>query len=244
MLAEIVLDRIPSATSQSHRAPEPRQIRIPTKAGFLAGQVFEAGGPIRNAIVIHPATGVPQRRYEKFARWVAAHEQAAVLIYDYRDMGRSDPKHPRQSRVTMSDWGIEDQSAALDWLCEDYPDRPVTVIGHSLGGMCVPWHRQADAVSRIIAIASGPAYVTRHPLSFMPAVIWFWYVGGPLLTRLFGYLPGKLVGLGTDLPAGVFWQWRRWCTSKRFNRDRLGHGDAGTGPIPHQGGCDADRLQR
>ena len=194
------------------------EVSIPSPAGPLDGRWIKPQGVPRHAIVIHPATGVLQRRYEKFARWLAETERAAVLTYDYRDMGRSNRKHPRQSEVKMSDWGIEDQSAALDFLRAAFPEQPVTVIGHSLGGMCVPWHRQAEAVSRVIAIASGPAYVTRHPLSYMPAVIWFWFIGGPLLTKLFGYLPGKLSGIGADLPASVFWQWRRWCTSRRFNR--------------------------
>ena len=204
--------------SASISCVETEEVSIPSPSGPLNGRMIRPGGVPRHAIVIHPATGVPQRRYEKFALWLAEHEKAAVLTYDYRDMGRSGAKHPRHSTVTMSDWGIEDQSAALDFLRATWPEQPVTVIGHSLGGICVPWHRQADAVSRVIAIAAGPAYVTRHPLSYMPAIIWFWYVGGPLLTKMFGYLPGKLSGIGADLPASVFWQWRRWCTSKRFNR--------------------------
>ena len=220
----------------AHRTDDAEKIAIPSDAGPLAGHLFKPDGPIRNAIVIHPATGVSQMRYVKFARWVAQHEQAAVLIYDYRHTGLSGQLHPRQSHVSMSDWGIADQSAALDYLCEAYPGRPVTVMGHSLGGLCVPWHKRAGEVSRIIAVASGPAYVARHPLSYMPQVLWFWFLGGPLLTALFGYLPGRLSGFGVDLPANVYWQWRRWCTSKAFNR-----GDWGTVmPMPDLARVKAD----
>lgn len=218
MSAVILRAVIPPTKATSAPPIDGEAVSIAAASGPLAGYLFRPRGPIRNAIVIHPATGVPQRRYAKFARWAAEHEQAAVLTYDYRDTGISGQKPAHRSRVSMSDWGIEDQSAALDYLCEAFPDRPVTVIGHSLGGMFVPWHRQAETVSRIVAIASGPAHFTRHPLSYMPQVLWFWFLGGPLLTALFGYLPGRLSGFGADLPGRVYWQWRRWCTSKTFNR--------------------------
>ncbi len=195
-----------------------QDIEFECKDAAIKGQLFAPLCPPRHAIVIHAATGVPQTRYVKFARWLTEAEQAAVLIYDYRDMGRSAQGHLKNSKLKMSDWGVDDQSAALDWLVDRHPDLPVTVIGHSLGGLFVPWHAKAENVSRVIAIASGPAYVSRHPLSYMPQVLLFWYALGPALVKLFGYLPGKLSGLGSDLPANVYWQWRRWCTSRQFNR--------------------------
>ncbi|HMJ13453.1 MAG TPA: hypothetical protein VK524_18670, partial [Polyangiaceae bacterium] len=38
----------------------------------------------------------------------------------------------------------------------------------------------------------------------------YWYGLVPVLSRLWGYLPGK-AGLGVDLPAGVALEWARWC---------------------------------
>lgn len=193
-------------------------VKIPSQGAQMVGHLLTPYGEIRAAVVLHAATGVPQTRYLKFARWLAESQSAAVLIYDYRDMGRSARGPVKYSKLKLSDWGIDDQSAALDFLCEAYPELPIWVIGHSLGGMFVPWHDQAARVSRVIAIASGPAYLTSHPPSYMVQVLLFWYVLGPSLTWLFGYLPGRLLGLGVDLPAEVYWQWRRWCTSKTFHR--------------------------
>ena len=34
-------------------------------------------------------------------------------------------------------------------------------------------------------------------------------------------MPGRL-GLGPDLPAGVYWQWRRLCLARAFHRDDWG----------------------
>ncbi|MGF1619594.1 MAG: alpha/beta fold hydrolase [Rhodomicrobiaceae bacterium] len=217
--------------------PTKLAVTIDAPGAVLHGYLFapQSGQP-RLAIVIHPATGVPQSYYARFARWLAEDRQAAVLIYDYRDMGESSRGPMKDSRATMSDWGVLDQSVALDFLCERYPALPVWVIGHSLGGMCLPWHDKADRVERLITVASGKAYFTRHPLSYIPAVLLFWFVLGPVTTRLFGYLPGKFAGIGADLPANAFWQWRRWCLSRDFYK-----GDWGNAmPVPDLGRMKGD----
>lgn len=185
----------------------------------LAARVFEpAGVPPGVAIVLHGATGVPRDYYAAFARWLAEARGAAVLTYDYRDSGHSARGPVRRSRASMGDWGVLDQGAALEFACETWPDLPVEVVGHSLGGMFLPFHARADRVRQLTAVASGPAFWTRHPPGFLPQVIAFWFLAGPVATLLNGYMPGRLLGLGADLPAPVYWQWRRWCTSPRFHR--------------------------
>ncbi|MDJ0943949.1 MAG: alpha/beta fold hydrolase [Kiloniellales bacterium] len=197
-------------------------VSIPGAEAVLEGRLFGPGAEPRVAVVLHAATGVTQAYYAKFAAWLAESRQAAVLTYDYRDLGASARGPVKASRATMADWGVHDQSAALDFLCARYPALPIWVVGHSLGGLCVPWHARAKRVARVIAVAAGPAHFLRHPLSFLPMVFWFWFLGGPVLAKLCGYLPGRVAGVGTDLPAGVYWQWRRWCTSRRFSRPDWG----------------------
>jgi len=50
----------------------------------------------------------------------------------------------------------------------------------------------------------------------------FWYGPFPLATLVLGYLPGKATGVGHNLPSGVYWQWRRWCTQKAFYANDFG----------------------
>jgi predicted alpha/beta hydrolase len=191
-------------------------VLIDAKGAQLRGYVFSSGTAPARAIVIHPATGVPQRFYAKFARWLAETHSAAVLTYDYRDLGESARGTMTDARSTMSDWGVYDQSAALDLLCERYPGSAVWVIGHSLGGMFLAWHDKAERIERVITVASGKANYLRHPPTYLPLVWAFWFALGPVTTKIFGYLPGKYSGIGADLPATVFWQWRRWCLSPKF----------------------------
>jgi predicted alpha/beta hydrolase len=205
------------------KAETAEPVSIHTDGAILKGYMHMPETPPQRAIVIHPATGVPQSYYAKFARWLTTTHGAVVLTYDYRDMGLSALGPLKDARSDMADWGLKDQSAALDLLISRYPALPVWVVGHSLGGMFASWHERADRVERVIAVAAGPAYFLNHPARFLPLVLLFWLVLGPVTTRLFGYLPGKHSGIGADLPARVFWQWRRWCLSKTFHQVDWGH---------------------
>ncbi len=184
----------------------------------LHGQLFQPDGPPAAAIVFHGGTAVRASFYASFAHWLCRWRNAAVLIYDYRGYGESAAGPVCCSSATMAEWGVQDQGAALDYLCGRFPGLPIEVMGHSLGGMFFAFHKNAPRVRRFTAIASGPAHWTRHPLSFTPAVLAFWFGIGPLLTWLFGYMPGRMIGLGADVPGGAYWQWRRWSVSRGFHR--------------------------
>lgn len=184
----------------------------------LAGKLFEPEGTPRLAVVFHGGAGTPRDYYGRFAQWLCSSREAVVLIYDYREFGHSTTVTARRSNATMAQWGAVDQSAAVDYVFERFPGLPVEVAGHSLGGMFFAFHKNAPRVRRFTAIASGPAHWTRHPLAYTPKVLAFWFLAGPLLTAALGYMPGQAIGLGSDIPTGVYWQWRRWCVSRQGHR--------------------------
>ena len=182
----------------------------------LAGQLFEHESP-EGVTIIHGATGVPFRYYSAFAQWYAEKKKHNVLIYEYRDSGNLTNEEIRNSRVTMSDWGVLDQSAALDYVVREFPNLEIHTIGHSLGGFCIPFHKNASRIKSHTGINSGLAYWPTHPWHFMPQIMLFWFIIGPLLTKLLGYMPGFLLGMKNNLPSGVYWQWRRWCTNEKLH---------------------------
>ncbi len=199
-----------------HAAIEAEEIAIDAEGARLSGRLHRPSGEGRAIWVIHGATGVPQGYYQPFARWLAAEHDAFVVTYDYRDFGASASGALKRSAATMADWGVRDQDAALEAALRAAPGRPLRVLGHSLGGFMTPFHRNAGAVERLVAVASGRVHWSDHPPSYMAQIVAFWWLVGPAATAAMGYLPGRRIGLGADLPAGVYWQWRRWCTTRGF----------------------------
>ena len=190
-------------------------LEIEAEGARLAARFYAPQGEARAHLVLHGATGVPQSYYTAFAHWAAA-RGVGVLTYDYRDFGASQRRPLRESDADFADWALRDQAAAEVRLAALAPEGPLWVLGHSLGGLGFAF-RQPDArVTRIVTVGAGITRVTEHPWPFRAAALAFWYVTGPLATLIAGYLPGRRLMLGADLPAGVYWQWRRWCTQRRF----------------------------
>ncbi len=187
----------------------------------LVGCLYSPDRPFA-AVVLNSATGVLQTFYTHFARWLAAERGMACLTYDYRGTGRSLSGSIRQCRADMIDWGISDQVAARTALRREVPGVPLWIIGHSLGTLMLPNQRDFEGVSRVIAIASGKAYHQDHPWPYRAQALMFWFGLGPLAAALCGYMPGKALRFGEDIPGGVYWQWRRWCTSPDFYDSELG----------------------
>jgi len=188
----------------------------------LKGKLFRPSHDPDAFVILNGATGVPAQFYTAFATWLAKDNNLACLTYDYRDFGASADKHSRASKATMADWGVYDQQAARDFAVSTIPNVPVWIIGHSLGALCLPFQKNLGQISRIITVGCGPNNVRDHPWPYQFLARLFWFGHAPLATLLAGYLPGKLLGLGSDLPAGVYWQWRRWCTRSNFFADEFG----------------------
>jgi|JI10StandDraft_1071094.scaffolds.fasta_scaffold06584_11 predicted alpha/beta hydrolase len=167
-------------------------------------------GPARGAVLIAPAMGVPQRYYATFAAWLAARGFHA-LTFDYRGSGRSRRGSLRAVDADLVTWARRDATAALRQLQDLAPGLPLTWIGHSLGGQLVPFVPDHRELARIITVAAGSGYWRDNSPALRRKVWLLWYLAVPLTTPLWGYFPGRALGMVGDLPRGVIRQWRRWC---------------------------------
>ncbi len=208
--------------TQDFGTPLIRDVRIRSGAATLSGRLTHPAGPPKAVVVLNGATGVKARYYHAFAEWLALKKGIACLTYDYRDFGASQTGDMRDSTAKMSDWGIHDQQAARDWIARIMPGVPIWVMGHSLGGFMLPFQSKLGNIARVITVASGPVHVADHPWPYQALARLFWFGHAPLATKMFGFLPGKKLGFGPDLPAGVYWQWRKWCTTRNFFSDDFG----------------------
>lgn len=210
------------------RGVDGEDLDIRSEGALLRGRLVRPRGTPRAALVLHGATGAPARYYRGFAEWAAAERDMAVLTYDYRDFGASLRRPMRGAKATLADWGRHDQNAALATLARMYPDTPLWVLGHSVGGLWLGWHEAMGRVSRAITVGSGLTHVTDHPLRYRWKARVFWSPPVRLAAKVAGYLPGQLVGLGADLPRGVYEDWRRWCLARGWHLSDVGR----TLPLP------------
>ena len=188
----------------------------------LKGRLHLPLGRPRAVVILHGATGVPARFYGAFARWLAQHQQIACLTYDYRGFGWSSVSQRKARNIKLSDWAVLDAEAARDFAASTLPGVPIWLLGHSLGALCIPFQRDLDQISRIIAVASGTVHTTDHPWPYQGLARLFWFVLGPLAVLTYGRLPGRVFGFSHDIPAKVYWQWRYWCTHRSFHADHIG----------------------
>jgi predicted alpha/beta hydrolase len=188
---------------------------FPAKDGFaLAATVFAPPTAPRGAILINSATAVPRKIYRGFAMYLASQGQA-VLTYDYRGIGGSRPQSLRGFHVRMRDWADLDVTAAIAHMRSVWQTLPLAVVGHSFGGQALGLVPNNGEVSRALFVAAQAGYwgLIQSPERYRVYAM-LRLVGGPI-ARAMGYVPGKL-GIGEDLPAGVFLEWTDWVMSRRY----------------------------
>jgi predicted alpha/beta hydrolase len=192
---------------------------IPTANGAsLGATLFPASEP-KAVVLIHPATAVTQPFYEAFARYLAGIGLMA-LTWDYRGTGASRGPSLRGETVTMADWMLEDVPAVTRWAAEHFPGLPLLAVGHSVGGHALLLAGAQGQVRAGVLVASH-AGITRtiRGGAERARVRFVMRVLAPLLCAILGYMPGRRIGLGEDLPRGVMLQWSRWTTLPRYFYD-------------------------
>ncbi|SFV02777.1 alpha/beta hydrolase family protein [Pseudoduganella namucuonensis] len=88
---------------------------------------------------------------------------------------------------------------------------PLYMVGHSYGGHAfglLPNHGKVDG---LYTFATGAGWHGWMPRLERVRVLLMWNVVAPLLTRWKGCLAWSKLGMGEDLPLGVYRQWKHWC---------------------------------
>ena len=192
--------------------------------GFqLHGTIWKPANQPHTALLINSATGVKARYYSRYAAYLA---QAGflVLTYDYRGIGASRPKSLRGLRATKHDWGVLDCDAAILALEEVKPGLPMMAVCHSIGGFALGLAPNATKIHRALFVGCQYAYWNDYKLLLRIPMWMNWHIVMPILTRVFGFFPGKALRWLEDLPAGVAMEWAtRFHPSFHRYYDRLPH---------------------
>ncbi len=192
-----------------------KTLQIPALDGFLLeASLFPAlpcGDP-RGVVVMAAATATPQGFYRGFAEHLAA-QGWEVLTFDYRGIGKSRPRSLRGFQAGYLDWAEQDLAAVIDWAA---PRGPVHLMGHSFGGQALGLLPRPELVRSLCTFGTGCGHHSYMPRAEQLKVLAIWQVLGPVASTLCGYLPGRALGLGEDLPVGVYRDWKRWCGFRHY----------------------------
>lgn len=182
------------------------EVSFPARDGhLLQGTLFNPKpGPPAPAVLIGPAMGVRRGFYARFALFLRQ-QGFLVLTFDYRGIGGSaaGPSSP-----ALHQWGEDDLHGAIAWL-EARAGRPVVTVAHSVAAQLLGLCGNADRLAGIVLVTPQSGQWRLWDGWGRLRVASFWFVGIPVVTRLFGRLPGWTYG-GADLPAGVALEWARW----------------------------------
>ena len=165
-------------------------------------------------IVVAPAMGVLQSYYQSFARWLA--EQGyGVTTFDYRGHGLSLQGPLRDAKADLLDWAQDCELVALH-IKKQFPGQRLLWIGHSVGSQLPGLAAIALPINGLLSVGSGSGYWRDNAAPTKRVIRLFWWGIAPLATAMFGGFPGRKLGIIGDLPAGVLWQWRRWCLNPHY----------------------------
>lgn len=195
-------------------------IEIPALDGLsLAASLFEPRERVAAAtVLVTSATAVRRRYYNAFATDLAE-RGFRVVTFDYRGVGGSRPRSLRSAGGRMRDWAERDTDGVLAWIGERYPRSRLLLVAHSFGGQAIGLLRRRERVRAALMVASCNGYWRRWPVAAWPRMLALWYVVVPVATRLLGYFPGRMLGLGEDLPSSIARDWARWCRQPGYLLD-------------------------
>jgi len=96
-----------------------------------------------------------------------------------------------------------------------WPKLPLAVVGHSFGGQALGLVPNNGEVARALLVAAQAAHwrLFHSPERYRVYAL-MRLIGGPI-ARTLGYVPGRL-GIGEDLPRGVFLEWTDWVVRRRY----------------------------
>lgn len=177
--------------------------------GYLLGGFswrHELPDTTRPVVIINAATSVRCSYYARFAQYLFSHG-FDVMTYDYRGIGESRPASMRHFNASWTDWGALDFEAMVQRAVREFPGQPIDVVGHSFGGCAAGLAASSAQVRRLVTVGAQFAYWRDYAADSRWQLLGKWHLVMPLLTRVFGYFPGKRLGWLEDTPAGVVQDW-------------------------------------
>lgn len=161
-------------------------------------------------VLISPAMAVPSWFYRPL---VAAFEAQG---WEARALGRRGFEEGGPVASRAADWSYEDEiqdvADAVAKARAEEPDRPVLLLGHSLGGQVSTFHDLLHTPSDgLVLVGVSVPHFRSYPYGGLPVLL----MGGavPVLTRAFGFLPKP--AFGAPGARTLMREWAHWVRTGR-----------------------------
>jgi predicted alpha/beta hydrolase len=168
----------------------------------------------RAILVMAGATGVPQRFYASYSQ-TATHRGFDVITLDYRGIAASAPASLRGFNMQYLDWATQDLAAAVDYAQQkslSYAKPvPIFLVGHSFGGHALGLLPNITHLQGAYIFGTGAGWHGWMPYFESLKVRFMWNIVAPIVVKAKGYLGWSILGMGEDLPLGVYRDWKHWC---------------------------------
>lgn len=166
-------------------------------------------------VIIASATGVVKEFYKHFAAYL--YDQGmSVITFDYGGIGKSKPISLRTFSTSAHRWATNDLETVITHVKEQFPDMPVTLLGHSIGGQLIGLTPSSLHASNILLVGAQSGYYKFWPLGERMKMLFAWKVLFPVFHSWLGYIPTRRFTPMEDLPGGMAMEWRKWCLSPGY----------------------------
>ncbi|MFJ4192680.1 alpha/beta fold hydrolase [Pseudomonas sp. NPDC089534] len=186
-----------------------QKVALVARDGYRLGALlYRAPGTAKGNLIVAGATGVQQRFYRRFAEH-AAQQGLNVLTLDYRGIGESKPASLKGFEMAYLDWASQDLAAAVDLF--NGQTLPLYWVGHSFGGHAIGLLSNHQALTACYSLGAGAGWSGWMSRAEALKTRLLWTLVLPPIVACKGYMAWSMLGMGDDLPLGVYQAWKRWC---------------------------------
>ena len=178
--------------------------------------VYAAAYAQAPVVLIWSAMGVSARFYQPLAEKIAGSGLNAVTV-DLRGIGSSSLRARRGTDFGYATLVEKDWPAAVAAVRARFPQSPLWLLGHSLGGQLSALYlaQNPGTANGLLLVASGSVYYKGWNGTTRWGTLFFTQFAAGLATLL-GYFPGKRVGFGGTEAKTVMRDWARVARNGRY----------------------------